>query len=769
MFVTLVAMVLIGHNGKAYGNDEKLVDIPEIYQKGKLVRQKNENFYYQTLASEPPTTQQPLEFPEPMRRNKVQYKIIEQRGLAMERRGTLISYDSTELMSVIIRLPPLTSANISTNCSELLAPIDKAYQKAKQRYHNLLTNLLQPTIKVNEIKLCKLVGKSPCKRTKKVSGRRNKRFVAEAMAASALAVSATALGLGIDNRIQLDKLEDYLSTVAEDVKTISTELQSTNNRQAKILNHQKNILGYIADIREDIDTLYEMIECTRLETHYIQWYEEILQKLRDILVYPLQGTLSGNLRPSILSPEDVAYTIADSADNMQDLLTHLPLIFYSSATVTLIGFDIENMVFQFLISYPLLQNTKAILPIFQVFQTGFVTSVQDNENNSTEENEQCLQFHMPDKATRVNEIWHTLTLPADKCPMIGIFSVCPDNAYKLSNLEKCIDLPFEDEENNNHQLHPGCKMENCQDNSAYINLKGGVMLRSNNPSVDVLHKQNSNGVTIKDLTSSTAKMNLTREKTLWIPWRTSLSAVQVDDKIVHNPVDGNFDAKIEVLEAKNLSNIIKLSQNFDTNFESKSVIKEIEQHQNIIETLTHEIDESNKLLDTIGLLIKFYKNPMKYIKVPLIVIGTILLLFLAIFIGFKLKPYCMNVKYSPLYKTTQQTKDSHDTEVTTTTNPGHQLPNTATTVFPTNFLALTATAPTDAKITPSAPIMPEELESPHYRHQAPPLKQKKSKKRYTRREDPYAAISSELDHYYPNYAPVEDYIPLQTLVHNNDI
>ena len=61
-------------------------------------------------------------------------------------------------------------------------------------------------------------------------------------------------------------------------------------------------------------------------------------------------------------------------------------------------------------------------------------------------------------------------------------------------------------------------------------------------------------------------------KTLWIQWRNRLSALQVDEKIVHNPVDDNFDAKFDVLEAKNLSNIIKLSQIFDTNFDSKSVI-----------------------------------------------------------------------------------------------------------------------------------------------------------------------------------------------------
>lgn len=40
------------------------------------------------------------------------------------------------------------------------------------------------------------------------------------------------------------------------------------------------------------------------------------------------------------------------------------------------------------------------------------------------------------------------------------------------------------------------------------------------------------------------------------------------------------------------------------------------------------------------MLIKFYKDPMRYIKIPLIVVGTLLFAMLVAFAAIKLKPYC---------------------------------------------------------------------------------------------------------------------------------
>ena len=744
----------------AAGIDDQPVKSMKLSEHRARNRDKRtESFRWKTYASNPMTTEQPLKLPKTIRRNRAQYKVIEQRGIAMERRGTLISYNSMDLMSVIVRIPPLSATNLTANCSLALEPINAAFETVKEEYRQLFTQLLQPSIKISQIKLCQMVGGDPCKAAKKVANRRDKRFVAEAMAAGALAIAATSLGLSIDTRIQLDKLETYLDSVAADVESIATELQETNNRQRRILNIQSNILGYIADIHEDINKLQDMLECTRLQIHYTQWYEEILQKLRDILVYPLQGTLSGRLRPTILSPEDIAYSIADSAKSMKDMLTHLPLIFYSSATVTLIGFDMDNLVFNFLIAYPLLQDTSAVLPIYQVFQTGFHTSVQEKYNNNTEE--QCLQFDMPERATKIDDIWHTLELPQDKCPIIGIFSVCPVPAYKVSDLEQCIDLQLHEKKHINGNSHDGCKIRTCTEESSFINLKGGIMLRTNKPAVDALYKQESRtGFSINDLTSSTSQLNVTKAKTLWIPWRTKLAAVQVDDMLIHNPVDDNFDARIESLEAKNVSELFKLSQILDTNFESKAVIKEIEQHQEEIESLTYEIDASNKLLDTIGVLIKFYRDPMRYIKIPLIVVGSILLLLLAICLGVKLKAHYDKSHYQPLY--TQKQRETEMMGQSSTTQIHH--------ISPTTYFALTAPTadnPSISNITPSAPLPPEESEPDNYKHHSSPFKHKKSKKRSESRQNLYPTFPPEMDN--PGYNLGPNFIPLTAIMSGDEM
>ena len=181
------------------------------------------------------------------------------------------------------------------------------------------------------------------------------------MAATALVASAAALGLAIDNRIQISEVKNYLKEIADDLEDTIEELKSTNERQNKIFKSQSKILGYIADINKDVESLSNMIECNRLTIMYAQQTSDILKKVDEILVYPQQGKIGGRLMPSILSPEGITHTISQSASNsMKQVLTHLPTVFYSSAYATLIGYDLSNLVFQFLITYPLLQASSMV-------------------------------------------------------------------------------------------------------------------------------------------------------------------------------------------------------------------------------------------------------------------------------------------------------------------------------------------------------------------------------------------------------------------------
>ena len=727
----------------------------------RLSQRKNSNqnptpaFKWVTLDPFAPTTKEPLKLPSQTKKDKVEYKVIEQRGMVMERHGTLVSYNSIDLLSVIIKIPPLSTANITTNCSQYLDPINKEYNKTMEKYHKMLIHLLQPSIKVSRYKLCKLVGNPKCTRAKKVILRpakyRNTRFAELGISIAALSIASISLGLAIDNRIQLEKIEDYVDSIAHDVQTIATSLQETNERQKELFNMQSSILGYIATIREDIDKIHEMVECTRIEMHYQQWFNEIIVKLKEILIYPLQGTLSGRLRPSILTPEQIAYSISDSAHEMKDLLTHLPLIFYSSATVTLIDFDLQKLLFKFIITYPLLHNTNSIMPIFQVNQVGFHSQIQEHSSNQT--SEQCLIFDMPTYATKMDEKWFTLTLPQDKCPIIGSFSVCPETTFQLNDMESCIDLPL----SKNAipvQLDISCKINKCAEPSSYINLQGGVLIRSIDQKIEVLQDQNTDGLTISDLTSQTTILNTTNTNTIWIPWKPRLTAVQVQNKVIHNPNTGTFQAKLEVLEAKNFSHIIELAQILDSSFESQIIINEIEQHQETITTLTGEIDASNKLLDTIGMLIKFYKDPMRYIKIPLIVVGSILFVLLIIFVGIKLKPYYTRTKSLHLFGKPRSTppnippiiEEDHVTQPT--------------------YLALTQHEHSrNTMVTPSAPP-PTEPKTEKYSHRTDHLPKNKKRKTTQEPANPYSTISRDL-HQHANYFD-QTYMPLTTIIATDD-
>ena len=629
-----------------------------------------------------PSTTPPIIIPkEEEKKDSTRYKVILERGIVLENRGTIISYDSMDLMSVIIRIKPLTQNVTQTNCSELLNPIDKSYQLHLNSYKELLTQLMKPSLKLNEQRMCKLIGNTKCKQRIKLiyeyhndnsnrkdikrrrkrpnRRRRPKRFVAEGMAAAALAASATALGLAVDNKIQIEQLEEYLSRVSEDVVTITEELKNTNERQKKILDVQSNILGYIADIKEDIEILYNMIECTRIQTLYLQWYQEIIHQLKDILVYPLQGSLSGKLRPTIISPEDIVYTLFNEKSvhkSVRKLLTHLPIMFYASASTTLINFDMENLVFQYLIAFPYLDERSPILPLFKLHQTGFHTFFQHKFNESEKE---CLEFSVADLATRINGEWHVLNIRNhEQCPIIGSYALCPHTAYSLQKLSECIDIQLTTGDNRLLSPQKGCRLDKCITDTKYINLHGGLLLRSNENHASIIYREEAKSL-LEEQESHSVTIPLSAQGTLWLGWDQSIASIQIENKVINNPLDPDKRVQIEMIQPINMSETLNLSQIFDVSFESQTLIKEIGKHQNDIKNLSSQIDTSINRLDTLGGFISFTLNPMKYLKIPLIVVAAIILCIIIVTIIVKTYPHCAKKRAASVNDTQTNPENSH--------------------------------------------------------------------------------------------------------------
>ena len=149
-------------------------------------------------------------------------------------------------------------------------------------------------------------------------------------------------------------------------------------------------------------------------------------------------------------------------------MTHLPIMFYASASTTLINFDMENLVFQYLIAFPYLDETSPILPLYKLHQTGFHTFVQHRNNESRKE---CLQFAMANLATRINSEWYVLNiLDDDQCPIIGSYAICPHTAYSMQKLSECIDIQFKTGDNRRLSSQKGCRLDKCVTDTKYINL-----------------------------------------------------------------------------------------------------------------------------------------------------------------------------------------------------------------------------------------------------------------------------------------------------------
>ena len=675
----LVHLFILGFTEEEKDNDqqEKLKNIKEMMNPNH-----NQNNYHErwgkgyathptmyTSRTPPVSTSQGND--QASIKEHVSYKVLAERGLTLERKGTLISYSSIDLMSVVIRIPTIDESKFPANCSIVLQPLKHAYTQRMTHYKDLLQTILKPSIKVSKKKLCDWTGGVNCDQFETEKRNKKKRFVAEAMAATALVISAAALGLAIDNHIQLKHIESYLNEIAEDLETVTGELLLTNERQEKFVRKQQKILGYISEINEHIETLGNMVECNRLSILYSQWTNEILQKLDDILTYPRQGKVGGSLFPTIISPEGIAHTISQSASHsMKQILSHLPTIFYSSAHATLIGYDLDNLVFQFLITYPLLESSSTVLPIFNTYQAGFYSSIQNNNNTGNET--ECIKFQMPHFATQKNGNWYTLTLSDYHCPIVGDFSICPDTAFSLKNLNSCININLNDDTTT--KLHPhGCTLETCATDSEYVNLRGGLMLRSIQQDVSLLYNQN--GRLSQDKPSArNEKVSTNPQGTLWVPWTENLTAVQFHDRVVYNPMDKQFQASIEEFKIQNISDIMTLAEIFDTNFESSRMGNELQRHQKDLDMLGNEIFQSNSILEHLGGFSKFMKRPMRYMKLPFIITGGIVGFLLISFLLYKYcYPKCHPQTSAMNYRMIQMIRSNYQARTPPQSGEEHQL------------------------------------------------------------------------------------------------
>ena len=107
--------------------------------------------------------------------------------------------------------------------------------------------------------------------------------------------------------------------------------------------------------------------------------------------------------------------------------------------------------------------------------------------------------------------------------------------------------------------------------------------------------------------------------TLWVPWTSNLTAVQL------------------LLNIINASDIMTLSEIFDANFESAKIIAEIEQQQHELFNMTLEIEQSNAKLDILGGFLRFITDPLDKLRLPLIIAGSAIG---ALFIGYLSYRYC---------------------------------------------------------------------------------------------------------------------------------
>lgn len=348
---------------------------------------------------------------------------IPERGLLLERTGTLISHADYNIASVLIKLPKLPLPDISAQCNATIVDIWMDYGDALDKLKHIADTIFLAESQLTSDDICNTFQLKNCNTISK----KHKRFIASVAAA---ATAASALAVAEQNRAQIQKIKKHLSQVDEEVTSIKQELVNQKYKIEVLTDATKTLFGFVHEFERKVDIMTAQINCLLYASQYRHLAYKSLDKVKNAIQFILNGQTTGRLTPSFLEPDELKQIVTGHIGKASSFYQNHPHILYQTATVTLVDVDIETLIMRYLILYPNL-DTASLSPFYRVHQVGFLAN--DQQHNTSI----CLRFVTPKFAIITNDTWYMLDTPR-QCPIFGKVMLCQQSNFELHKFSECL-------------------------------------------------------------------------------------------------------------------------------------------------------------------------------------------------------------------------------------------------------------------------------------------------------------------------------------------
>lgn len=600
---------------------------------------------------------------------------VPERGLLLERQGTVLSHTSAQLMTVIVTIDPIDFDNSieSFRCRRSLDPIITNVHKTLKQYEAITQAIFEAKRIFTTNDACRVLKTPEHCREKRIVG-------AYVVAGAALGVATTSLSLATANRVELEKMQQYIEQNQETIAGVERKLLFLEDRTQVLIDTQTSILGYVANLTESVNSIGQAVDCLSKTIVMERWANNLDQVLSRLLQFVLNGQTFGRLTPGLISPEQLTNFVVSNPYIDATVITEHPNILYQTATANLIRASFDNLQFTFLIAFPKF-GKNPIYPFYSVKQIGFEATLPSAVNASQPTISTCLRFVMPDVVILHDNTLHILHSPV-QCPRYGNVMICRNAQLNISPLKECLRLTDTEYDGPPNELR--CPLTKCfpaNHGDSFISTTAGILIFTSQTQISLTSTHEKGAHPVLTQTAIKTFQNVSRSKTLFVPWTVSLDSVSFGNTVVYAPQNADHAAKVSISNHTYIMPNVSLTSTFGIPGIGTAQIEQIIENQH---------RRLKALEDSLGpelLTIKSWASatfqlPL-WLKVAIGIIGSGLLVLLTKAMGNVAK--CLCAQFTP----NQPEPRLHDPMRRNTLYEQARLYPSLSSIVPTNAIALT--------------------------------------------------------------------------------
>lgn len=470
---------------------------------------------------------------------------IPDRGLLLERGGTILTHTSMQIMTAVVQLekpraPP--GYEDYKGCQSMFHVVMNNFERDLARYQSMTEAVFEAKNIFTTEDVCRVMksNRGACSTHKK-----KKRFIgvgAYILAGAALAMGSAGLSLATANRVELDRINNYIEQNVEAIDAIAKSLVLVEKKQKIIIDSQQSVMGFIKNMTISMEKLMKTIDCFEVTFELERWTQSVERAIRELLQFVLAGKTFGNLTPSLIEPDLLVQFLEQSSKIHSDVVLDHPNILYQTAMANLIKVDFTNLQFTYVISFPFFDN-NSVFPFFSISQLGF-EAYSPMVNNSV-----CLRISMPRNAVIHDGDIFLLNTPLT-CPMYANVMICSNSQLELYPLESCLRLENKKTSDPKVSLDSdiNCPLVKCWPEpleSSFISTSEGILVKTRHSYVTV---QSDRSDDILDMYSTGSRRDVPVPDigSVFIAWKKNISSVSFAQHVIYSPRNAKHHAKISI-------------------------------------------------------------------------------------------------------------------------------------------------------------------------------------------------------------------------------